>query len=135
VNLVLVRVVVRDSAGKAVANLRKEDFQLVDNGKPQTISTFSIETPESHAMLPATTESANEASAPTPGVENATSLAAKVAAFPQRFVALVFDDLHLFLKDSLALRNAATRLSGALSPSDRVGHLRDLGTGDAGFHR
>src|SRR2546421_11284109 len=46
VNLVLVRVVVRDSQGKVVSNLKKEDFQLYDNRKLQTISSFSVETPE-----------------------------------------------------------------------------------------
>src|SRR6266852_3460110 len=46
VNLVLVRVVVRDSQGKIVSNLKKEDFQLFDNRKLQTISSFSVETPE-----------------------------------------------------------------------------------------
>jgi VWFA-related protein len=120
VNLVLVRVVVRDSAGNPVGSLRKEDFQLADNGKPQNISTFAIETPESHAVTPATTESDSESSTPTPGVANANGSAAKVAAFPQRFVALVFDDVHLLLQDALAVRNAAMRLTGALSPSDRV---------------
>src|SRR6266851_4176174 len=46
VNLVLVRVVVRDSKGKVVSNLKKEDFQLYDNRKVQTISSFSVETPD-----------------------------------------------------------------------------------------
>src|ERR1700675_1694762 len=50
VNLVLVRVVVRDNAGKVVTNLKKEDFLLSDNRKPQVISTFSVETPESHML-------------------------------------------------------------------------------------
>jgi hypothetical protein len=45
VNLVLVRVVVRDNNGKVVANLKKEDFQLADERKPQIISSFSMETP------------------------------------------------------------------------------------------
>src|SRR5271168_4345858 len=49
VNLVLVRVVVRDNNGKVVTNLKKEDFQLADNRKPQIISSFSEETPASHA--------------------------------------------------------------------------------------
>ena len=53
VNLVLVRVVVRDNAGKVVGNLKKEDFLLSDNRKPQVISTFSAETPESHKLAPA----------------------------------------------------------------------------------
>src|SRR3981081_3191433 len=46
VNLVLVRVVVRDQQSKIVSNLKKEDFQLYDNRKLQTISSFSVETPE-----------------------------------------------------------------------------------------
>ncbi len=58
VNLVLVRVVVRDQQGHVVPNLKKEDFQLTDNRKPQTISTFSVETPESHVVATATTADA-----------------------------------------------------------------------------
>ena len=40
VNLVQVHVTVRDSDGKAIPNLRKEDFLLYDQGKPQPISAF-----------------------------------------------------------------------------------------------
>jgi hypothetical protein len=43
VNLVQVHVVVRDSSGKPVENLQKEDFQLYDNNKLQAITTFAIE--------------------------------------------------------------------------------------------
>ena len=60
VNLVLVRVVVRDALGKVVTGLKKEDFQLSDNRKAQTISTFSVETPASH-VAPVTTPSVSPA--------------------------------------------------------------------------
>src|SRR5271154_7371742 len=55
VNLVPVRVIVRDSNGNAVATLHKEDFQLYQDGKPQIISNFSVETPASaaHPVVPA----------------------------------------------------------------------------------
>src|SRR5215472_7106986 len=43
VKLVLARVVVRDSSGHAVGNLKKEDFELFDSGKKQVISNFDAE--------------------------------------------------------------------------------------------
>ena len=115
VNLVLVRVVVRDNQGKVVTNLRREDFQLFDNRKPQAITYFSSETPESQALRPAATVTANDESAVTP--EEAQAAAKKL---PQRFVAVMFDDVHMSMQDTTVVRDAATRLFGALAPSDRV---------------
>lgn len=43
VNLVLVDVVVRDKKGAIVTGLTKDDFQLVEDGKPQQILTFAFE--------------------------------------------------------------------------------------------
>ena len=115
VNLVLVRVVVRDSSGKVVTNLKKEDFQLSDNRKPQVISTFSTETPESHKVAPIT-----PSPAPDPGA-NASGDPAAIAALPQRFVAVVFDDTNMLVEDTVWVRSAATRLFSSLAPTDRVG--------------
>src|SRR5215813_11757755 len=41
--VVNVPVVVRDAKGHAVSNLTKDDFQLFDRGKLQTISKFAVE--------------------------------------------------------------------------------------------
>jgi VWFA-related protein len=43
VTLVRLSVVVKDSRGKAVGNLRREDFQMFDNGWPQDIRLFVSE--------------------------------------------------------------------------------------------
>src|SRR4029077_9924949 len=113
VNLVLLRVVVRDSNGKVITNLKKEDFQLSDNRKPQVISTFSTETPESHKVTPAT---------PSPNPDgNVSGDPAAIAALPQRFVAVVFDDTDMLIEDTVWVRSAATRLFSSLAPTDRVG--------------
>jgi VWFA-related protein len=109
VNLVLVRVVVRDDKGKVVSNLKKEDFQLSDNRKPQVISSFSVEMPVSHVTA-AKTDSPESSSEGT---------AAKGPELPQRFVALYFDDLHLSTSDALVSRQAATKLFNAMQADDR----------------
>jgi VWFA-related protein len=115
VNLVLVRVVVRDNDGKVVTNLKKEDFQLSDNRKPQVISTFSVETPESHKV-----ESTTKSPGPKAEGNESGDSAAAIAALPQRFVAVVFDDTDLLMEDTVWVRSAATRLFNSLAPTDRV---------------
>jgi len=117
VNVVLVRVVVRDAHGKPIPNLKKEDFQLSDNRKPQVISTFAVETPASRAAQIST--DSNETSAAAEG--------AKAAELPARFVALFFDDLHLATQDAILSRQAATKLLATLQPSDRFGIFASSG--------
>jgi VWFA-related protein len=110
VNVVLVRVVVRDSNGKVITNLKKEDFQLTDNRKPQIISSFSVETPASH--VPTVKVDADKP------VSEGTPV--KAPELPQRFVTLFFDDLHLSTSDVMQSRQAAMKLFNAMTPSDRL---------------
>lgn len=114
VNNVLVRAVVRDLHGKVVSNLKKEDFQLYDGKKLQTITSFATETPSTHAV-PLTTSPAPDSSS-----SEADPAAVKAAALPQRFVSMVFDDVHMSMQDAVFVRDSATRFFGALAPSDRV---------------
>ena len=113
VNLVLVRVVVRDPKGNVVQDLHKEDFQLSDNRKPQTITTFAVETPASHAISATSSIDADQ--------PNSAATKAAVAALPQRFVSVVFDDQHMIMSDMVFVRNAANKFFDSLAPSDRVG--------------
>ena len=114
VNLVLVRVVVRDQQGKIVSNLKKEDFQLYDNRKLQTISSFSVESPETR------TASAVASSSEAGSSSSADVVGGKAVVLPQRFVSMVFDDVHLSMADAVFVRDSATRFFGALAASDRV---------------
>ena len=110
VNLVLVRVVVRDASGKVVTNLKKEDFQLADERKPQIISSFSVETPASHVTA-AKTDSPESTS---------EGAAVKTSELPQRFIALYFDDLRLSTQDAMVSRQAATNLFATMAAGDRL---------------
>jgi len=108
VNLVMVPVVVRNVHGDAVGTLTKENFLLYDKGKPQEIARFSVEK---------TTMSAKEAGAkpaePAEGADPAVLV-------PDRFVALVFDDIHLNPGDLVKIHEAADRYVEALLPTDRI---------------
>jgi VWFA-related protein len=112
VNLVMVPVVVRNPQGHAIGNLAKENFQLFDKGKPQEISRFTVET----IGAPAGRES--KASAEQPAAK-AEEKGPPVIA-PERFVAYLFDDVHLAMGDLIRVRDAADRHMATLQPADRA---------------
>jgi len=110
-NLVLVRVVVRDGHGNAVTGLSQTDFQLFDNGKPQTIAYFSTE----NAAAP-------PAPAPTLSTQQAGAPSANSPTSTQRYTALFFDDYHLQIQSLDQTRKAAQAfVTKALNIGDRVG--------------
>ena len=113
VNEVLVRVVVRDESGKVIPNLKKEDFQLFDNRKPQAITSFRIETPDTNAVKAQAVTTEN----PDGGPPTVTP----VPTLPQRFIAVVFDDTDLAMQDAASVRFAAQKLFDSLAPADRIG--------------
>jgi VWFA-related protein len=109
VNLVMVPVVVRDKQGRAVGNLTKEDFELLDRGKPQIITRFSMESPAAAGA------SAKKAA----GVKSGSDESGVVA--PERFIAYLFDDIHLSFADLAFVRSAAQRhMDTSLLPTDRA---------------
>jgi VWFA-related protein len=106
VNLVSVPVVVRDREGRAVGNLRQEDFQLFDKGKLQTITKFNVEKMEVAAPAPtgaAATAGGVTATAPTP-------VSSRTVIFPERYVAFLFDDVQMPVDDMARARTAAIRM-------------------------
>jgi VWFA-related protein len=113
VNLVPVRVVVRDAQGHAVGSLRQEDFQLFDNRQPQLITRFSVERSEDHPGAGQTT--------PNPGSAETPAQSGKSAAPPERYIAYLFDDVHFNAAELTQVRDAANRHLAALQPADRAG--------------
>jgi len=115
VNLVPVRVVVHDSNGKVVTNLTKEDFRLFQDKRPQTISLFSVETPASTEKQVVRGEAGGE------GVDQSKVPSPGALAMPTRFVALLFDDVHLRMQDLIQARVAALHyLDTSVDQTERV---------------
>lgn len=112
VNLVVVPVVVRDKKGAAIGGLKQDDFQLFDKGKPQYIARFSMERAGGQVG-----KSGKAKTALDPDKLNDE----KPADLPDRFIAYLFDDVHMKFGDLTHARDAAGRhIDSALRATDRA---------------
>ncbi|MGA2103341.1 MAG: VWA domain-containing protein, partial [Candidatus Sulfotelmatobacter sp.] len=128
--LVVVRAVVRDSQGKAIGSLHQDDFQVFDKGKPQVITQFEVEQPGSLA------EKARQASEKDSGSAAAgetPSTAGNPPVAPERFVAYLFDDVHLQFGDLAHVRESAEHHLASLKPTDRAAIFTTSGITTLGF--
>jgi len=114
-NEVVVRVVVRDSHGRAQAGLRQEDFKITDNGKPQTISSFSVQARPVAISSPGLPATAPPAKAAEGQKEEAPPLA------PPAYLGLYFDDLN---SASTAWYECAMRRKNSLPGCRRASESR-----------
>ena len=122
VDLVTVPVVVRDQSGRAVGNLTRDDFEIFDKGKRESISAFNVES------LSAEAGSAHLTSSSAAAPQTAAS------AGPQpNFIVYLFDDMHLKSADLANVREAAARQIDALTPTDLAAILTTSGTVSSPF--
>ena len=111
VDLVEVPVVVRDRKGAVVPDLKREDFELSDQGSKRPITNFSVETfPHDGAVT------GGGAASPPRSTDSSKPES------PRRLIALVLDDLN---SDFASLRRgkdaAKTFVARSLQPFDLVG--------------
>jgi len=125
VNLVQVRVVVRDANGRAVGNLQKDDFELFDKGKAQIITNFSAEQRGVRKTPVAASHEASDAADPTTPVVG--------AEVGENYFAYLFDDVHLNFGDLAQVRQAAERHLASLRPTDRAAIFTTSGQTELDF--
>jgi VWFA-related protein len=119
-NEVEVVVMVRDSKGQPVSGLTQNDFQIRDNGKLQTISSFAVQGATRKAVT-----ARLAGSSPMPVTQETVQ---------RRFIALFFDDLHTEPGDFARVQKAAERfVKDSLQPEDRVAIFKTSVNAEATF--
>lgn len=108
VDMVSVPVVVRDNKGRTLATFTKENFQVFDKGKLQEIVRFAVEKSGDQIARAAKTALPTEGDPAAP------------PDIPERFVAYLFDDMHLEWADLIRARDAAGRQLSKLAKTDRA---------------
>jgi VWFA-related protein len=129
VNRVFLSVVVRDQQGRAVSDLKQQDFQVLDNDKPEVVSGFTV---QKHAALES--KPAASPASSTPGAPPAA--AALPSPTPQRFVVFIFDDMHLSIEDLAAAKTAGIQaVTEGLAASDMAAVVSTSGKVNSGLIR
>ena len=119
INFVRVDVIVNDRNGQPVADLEQGDFQVIEDGKPQTVETFRLvklgggAVPDADGRpRPIRTDDDEELEAARDGV---------------RLFAIFLDDYHVRLGSSLSVREPLSRfVQNQLGPSDMLGVMYPL---------
>ena len=127
-SLVIIDATVKDRSGKVLSDLKKSDFTVLEDGKPQQISVFEFQKLESDVALipvpaikpagtapPAPPRPANSA-APTP-----TTAAPVIRYQDRRLVAMLFDFSALGIPEQARVQEAALKfVRDQLKPADVV---------------
>jgi VWFA-related protein len=122
VEYVEVDTLVTDANGNFVRGLRKEDFQVLEDGKPQTISTFTlVDIPIERFDKPLGAALPIE-----PDVKT------NERPFDGRVYVMVIDDLHTNFQRSLRVKRAAQQfVQRYLGANDLMAIVHTRSTGDA----
>jgi VWFA-related protein len=119
INFVSVDAIVTDKSGKAVDDLKPEDFEVTEQNKPQKVETFKLVSLDGNA----------------PAIDGGPARAIRTdldeeeeAARPDvRLFAIFLDDYHVRKESSLVMRNQVAKfVDTELGPSDMLGLMYPL---------
>src|SRR5262245_45509811 len=104
--LIELRAVVTDKRGQAIKDLKKEDFELMENGKPREVSFFSV------VKIPGRGEARQTVNTPANGTTDVPAGAARPAESIGRTVLLYVDTLHLSPQSLLSVKQSLRKFIG-----------------------
>jgi VWFA-related protein len=123
INYVEVDAIVTDASGRLVRTLTKDDFEVLEDGKPQSVATFSlVDIPIEREERPLFSPTAIE-----PDVQTNTR------GMNGRLFVIVLDDLHTApLRSTLVKRAARQFIERYVGANDLAAVLHTSGRADAG---
>jgi VWFA-related protein len=117
INFVRVDVIVSDKAGNPVGDLKPEDFEITEQGKPQKVETFKLVSLDGGLMT----------AEPPRQIRTDYDEESEAARDDVRLFAIFLDDYHVTRNNSMAARQQVARfVETQLGPSDMIGLMYPL---------
>src|SRR5688572_18768951 len=118
INFVRVDVIVNDRQGNPVNDLKQEDFEVTEDGKPQSVQTFKLIN---------VSEDTGLGSDPPREVRNVIEEQMEAARDDVRLFAIFLDDYHVRLENSMRAREILARfVESQFNPKDLVSIMYPL---------
>ncbi len=119
IDFVRVDVIVTDKQGNPVGNLSQQDFEITEDGKPQSIQTFKlIDVKQATASAPVE---------PVKQIKSVIDEQAEAARDDVRVFAVFLDDYHVRKENSMRAREPIAQfIESQLQPTDMVGVMYPL---------
>ena len=118
INFVRVDVIVNDRQGNPVHDLRQEDFEVTEDGKPQSVQTFKLIN---------VSEDTGVGNDPPREVRNPIEEQTEAARDDVRLFAIFLDDYHVRLENSMRSREPIARfIENQLNAKDMAGVMYPL---------
>ncbi len=122
-DLVLVNVVVRDKSGNLVRDLKRDDFTLLEDGKPQRVVSFDIEKPDSVALeTPQAGPSQQTIQGEVPRILTGTGAPVTRETVRDRRLIVIFFDFSSMQPEEAerAIQSATDYVNKQMAPADLV---------------
>ncbi len=125
VNLVVVDVTVLDKSGKEITNLKKSDFVVLEDGKPQNLTVFEFQrlapSDTTNPTPPPPPTIAREADKNAGRQQQITATPGKIQYQDRRLLVMLFDFSDMAVQEQIRTRDAALDfIKKKMSPSDLV---------------
>ena len=104
-------VVVTDKNDRPITDLRKEDFEIVERDRAQTIEDFEF------VSVPVTPRASRSTEPPAPPADVASNTPPSITS---RLFVIVIDDLHILEQDLVHTKQILTDFINVLAPDDEV---------------